>query len=98
MAVTYESLMGLKSLGDVFTYTDRETMLYALGVGMGRDPMNTDELPYVYENGLRTIPTMASVIAWGQATIGQAGPQPAATFEADTHPLARCHGDAGPHS
>ncbi|MFN9543159.1 MAG: MaoC/PaaZ C-terminal domain-containing protein [Alphaproteobacteria bacterium] len=73
MAVTYESLMGLKSLGDVFTYTDRETMLYALGVGMGRDPMNTDELPYVYENGLRTIPTMASVIAWGQATIGQAG-------------------------
>jgi acyl dehydratase len=73
MAVTYESLMALKSLGDEFTYTDRETMLYALGVGMGRDPMNADELPYVYENGLKTIPTMASVIAWGQRTIGLAG-------------------------
>jgi acyl dehydratase len=48
-------------------------MLYALGVGMGRDPMNADELPYVYENGLKTIPTMASVIAWGPRTIGLAG-------------------------
>ncbi len=73
MAVTYESLMSLKATGDEFTYTDRETMLYALGVGMGRDPMNTAELPYVYENGLKTIPTMASVIAWGQRTIGEAG-------------------------
>jgi acyl dehydratase len=73
MAVTYESLMSLKATGDEFTYTDRETMLYALGVGMGRDPMNLAELPYVYENGLKTVPTMASVIAWGQRTIGEAG-------------------------
>ena len=73
MPVTYDSLMSLKAVGDEFTYTDRETMLYALGVGMGRDPMNAAELPYVYENGLKTIPTMASVIAWGQRTIGQAG-------------------------
>jgi len=73
MPVTYDGLMSLKSEGDEFTYGDRETMLYALGVGMGRDPMNQDELPYVYENGLKTIPTMASVIAWGQSTIGKAG-------------------------
>jgi acyl dehydratase len=64
--------MSLKSEGDEFTYTDRETMLYALGVGMARDPLNQDELHYVYENGLKTIPTMASVIAWGQSTIGRA--------------------------
>ena len=73
MPVTYDGLMSLKSEGDVFTYGDRETMLYALGVGMGRDPMNEAELPFVYENGLRTVPTLASVIAWGQRTIGQAG-------------------------
>lgn len=73
MAVTYEGLMSLKSEGDVFTYTDRETMLYALGVGFGRDPMNEAELPFVYENGLKTVPTLATVIAWGQRTIGQAG-------------------------
>jgi acyl dehydratase len=65
--------MSLKSEGDAFTYTDKETMLYALGVGMGRDPLNADELPYVYENGLKTVPTMASVLAWGQSTLGRAG-------------------------
>jgi acyl dehydratase len=73
MPVTYDGLMSLNAIGDEFTYTDRETMLYALGVGMGRDPLNTDELRYVYENDLRTVPTMASVIAWGQRTIGQSG-------------------------
>lgn len=73
MPVTYDSLMSLKAIGDEFTYTDRETMLYALGVGMGRDPLNTDELRYVYENDLKAVPTMASVIAWGQRTIGQSG-------------------------
>jgi acyl dehydratase len=73
MPVTYEGLMSLRSDGDVFTYGDRETMLYALGVGMGRDPMNEAELRYVYENDLKTLPTLASVIAWGQRTIGQAG-------------------------
>jgi len=73
MAVTYDGLMSLKSEGDEFTYTDRETMLYALGVGFGRDPMNEAELPFVYENGLKTVPTLATVIAWGQRTIGASG-------------------------
>lgn len=73
MPVTYDGLMSLKSEADVFSYGDRETMLYALGVGMGRDPMNEAELPFVYENGLKTVPTLATVVAWGQRTIGQAG-------------------------
>ena len=73
MAVTYDGLMSLKSEGDEFTYTDRETMLYALGVGFGRDPMNEAEVPFVFENGLKTVPTLATVIAWGQRTIGQSG-------------------------
>jgi acyl dehydratase len=73
MAVTYEGLMSLKSEGDVFSYTDRESMLYALGVGFGRDPMNEAELPFVYENGLKTVPTLATVIAWGQPTIAHSG-------------------------
>ncbi|MEQ1868036.1 MAG: 3-alpha,7-alpha,12-alpha-trihydroxy-5-beta-cholest-24-enoyl-CoA hydratase, partial [Micropepsaceae bacterium] len=73
MPVTYDGLMSLESIGDEFTYTDRETMLYALGVGMSRDPMNEDELRYTYENDLKTVPTLASVIAWAQRTIGQSG-------------------------
>src|SRR5262245_57149471 len=64
MALNYEKLMGLKREGDRFKYTDRETMLYAIGIGMGRDPLDAEELPYVFENGgLKTVPTMASVLA-----------------------------------
>ena len=73
MPVTYESLMSLKSVGDEFTYGDRETMLYSLGVGMSRDPMNEDELRFTYENDLKTVPTQATVIAWGQTTLSQSG-------------------------
>jgi acyl dehydratase len=70
MAIDYDHIMSLKSEGDEFTYTDRETMLYALGVGFGRDPMDEQELKYVYETpDMRTVPTLATVIAWGQRTL-----------------------------
>lgn len=73
MALNYDQVMQLKSSGDTFRYTDRETMLYALGIGFGRDPMNKAELPFVYENGLRAVPTMATVIAWGSSIVGRTG-------------------------
>ena len=37
-------------------------MLYALGVGLGHDPMNEDELAFVYEKNLKVLPTMATVL------------------------------------
>lgn len=44
-------------------YTDRDAMLYALTVGLGRDPGNEGELPFVVEHdGLRTVPTLATVV------------------------------------
>jgi acyl dehydratase len=68
MALNYEQLMGLKRDGDRFKYSDRETMLYALGIGMGADPLDRNELPYVCENlvkqpALKTVPSMATVLA-----------------------------------
>ena len=66
MPINYDELMQAKSTGIESKYSDRETMLYALGIGFMRDPMNADELPFCYENGLRTVPTMATVIGWGQ--------------------------------
>ena len=41
MAINYDHLMSLKSVGQEFQYGDRETMLYALGIGFGRAPMDT---------------------------------------------------------
>jgi acyl dehydratase len=44
------------------TFTAKDAMLYALGVGLGADPTDERELPYVYERGLAVLPTMAAVI------------------------------------
>jgi acyl dehydratase len=73
MPIIYDEIMQLKSEGDAFRYTDREVMLYALGVGFGRDPLNQQELRFVYENDLKTVPTFATVIGWGQATLARSG-------------------------
>ncbi len=67
--INYDELIKAGATGLTASYTDRETMLYALGIGFGRDPLNADELPFVYENGLRTVPTMATVIGWGASAI-----------------------------
>lgn len=64
MAMKYEHLMGLKRDGERFRYTDRETMLYAIGIGMGEDPLDGNELPYVFEQpALKTVPSLATVLA-----------------------------------
>ena len=46
------------------TYTARDVILYALGVGMAQDPMDRDELRYVVEGDLRVLPSMAAVLAY----------------------------------
>lgn len=46
------------------TYTRRDTLLYALGVGLGQDPLDAAQLRYVYEKDLLALPTMAVVLAY----------------------------------
>jgi len=72
MPIIYDDLMQLKTSGE-FSYSERETMLYALGIGFMRDPLNLKELPFVYENELKAVPTMATVISSGQSLIGLSG-------------------------
>jgi acyl dehydratase len=64
MALDYDELMSKVQTDLPFSYTDADTMLYALSIGMGNDPLNLQELPYVYEQGepLKTIPTLATVL------------------------------------
>lgn len=45
-------------------YTEKDAILYALGIGLGQDPLDTAELPFVYEKALKVFPTMASVLAY----------------------------------
>jgi acyl dehydratase len=46
----------------VQSYAERDVMLYALGIGMGADPLDPGELRFVFEKELQTVPTMASVL------------------------------------
>lgn len=70
MRLTHHELLDLTFPDREFSYSERDTMVYALGVGMGRVP---DELPFVFERSLQALPTQAVVVAWDdtwQDTIG----------------------------
>lgn len=51
------------NFGDIEqSYTERDTMLYALGLGLGAQPCDEGQLRYVYEKQLQMLPTMVSVL------------------------------------
>ena len=63
MAINYERLMTWPFAPVEQTYTERDTMLYALGVGVGADPLDEGQLRFVFEEpGLVALPTMAAVL------------------------------------
>ncbi len=75
MPIKYDEVMALRNVGQKYSWTDREVMLYAYGIGMGADPMDQKELSFVNEGyytprELKVVPTYASVAAWG-ASAGQ---------------------------
>lgn len=70
MPIDYDKAMALRNIGQKYSWTDREVMLYAYGIGMGADPMDGRELAFVNEGyftprDLKVVPTYASVAAWG---------------------------------
>jgi acyl dehydratase len=46
------------------SYTEKDTILYALGIGLGADPLDPRQLQYVYEDGLKAFPTQSVVLAY----------------------------------
>jgi acyl dehydratase len=53
--------------------TTRDTILYALGVGYGYDPVDPGELHFVYEDDLAAVPTMATVLGHPGFWMGDPG-------------------------
>jgi acyl dehydratase len=45
------------------TYTQRDTMLYALGVAACQDPLDAKQLRFAYEADLQALPSLACVLA-----------------------------------
>src|SRR6516162_8629837 len=44
------------------TYTERDSILYALGIGLGMEPLDPQQLRFVYEKDLRAVPSMVAVL------------------------------------
>jgi acyl dehydratase len=45
-------------------YTEKDSILYALGLGIGHDPTDSKQLRFVYEKGLVALPTMSIVLGY----------------------------------
>lgn len=71
MPLNHERLMALSFPDREFSYTERDTMLYALAVGMGR--AMPQDLDLVFERNLQALPTQAAVIAWEDTWQEQTG-------------------------
>jgi acyl dehydratase len=66
MLLDYDNLIARRSDDRSFGYTDTQMLLYNLSIGMGRDPFDEKELPFVFEQPvLRVVPTAASVLGGG---------------------------------
>jgi acyl dehydratase len=68
MPIYYPDILEQRTASRTFSYGDKDVMLYALGIGLGADPMDERELPFVYEKTLRVVPTAATVLAAGART------------------------------
>ena len=73
MAIAYPAILDLDIDDEQVRWTDRDAMLYALGVGLGADPLDEKELPFVYENGLRAVPTLATVVTFPIRALAKTG-------------------------
>jgi acyl dehydratase len=64
MAIDTEKLLALKIPDIEHTYTDKDTILYALGVGLGYEPLDVEQISFVYEKNLKALPTFAAVLGY----------------------------------
>jgi acyl dehydratase len=62
--IDYQKLMDWHFAPITQTLTRKDCILYALGLGLGGDPLNEAQLRFVYEEGLVAFPTMAVVLAY----------------------------------
>lgn len=64
MAIDYDRLLALDIPDVEHSYTEKDTILYAVGLGLGHDPMDEAELAFVYEKSLKVLPTFAMKLGY----------------------------------
>lgn len=71
MPVPYPEVLGFRSEGLRFAWSERDAMLYALGLGFGQDPVDRQELPFVFEQELKAVPTLATAVTFAPGPVAQ---------------------------
>ncbi|MES2258287.1 MAG: MaoC/PaaZ C-terminal domain-containing protein [Pseudomonadota bacterium] len=64
MAIDYVKLKAWPFPDVRQAYTEKDTMLYAMGVGLGMEPLDRQRLRFVFEKELQALPTMAVVLGF----------------------------------
>jgi acyl dehydratase len=64
MAIDYEKLINWRFPEIRQTLAKKDCILYALGVGLGDDPLDAAQLRFLLEDRLAALPTMAVVLAY----------------------------------
>jgi hypothetical protein len=65
MALDYD-LLKMWQFADVRVrqaYTEKDAILYALSIGLGQAPFDSQQLAFVYEATLTIFPTMAAILS-----------------------------------
>jgi len=62
MALNYERIMAYRPADQTVSYGPRDCIIYALGIGIGMDPMDQGQLKFVYEKNLTAFPTLVAVL------------------------------------
>jgi acyl dehydratase len=94
MAIYYPDILDQRTTARSFTYGDKDVMLYALGIGLGADPLDEAELRFVYERDLKVVPTAATVLASGAGrAVGDAPKMPEGHRPSQINYLMMVHGE-----
>jgi acyl dehydratase len=62
MSLNYQKIMDWPFEDVIQNYSERDSIIYALSLGLGFNPTDPGELKYVFEKGLQTFPTMAVIL------------------------------------
>ena len=64
MSIFYDELLNRPQTNETRVYEPKEVQLYSLGVGMGMDPLDQQQLAFLRDDDFKVLPTFATLAAW----------------------------------
>lgn len=70
--IRYDRVMSLEKTAE-HEWTEKDAMLYALGIGLAQNPLDHNELAFVYEEQLQAFPTFPVVVGFDEGAMDDIG-------------------------